>query len=87
MSTALPKVVNIILTGGAWKNGWRIPGRSDVDLEDGRRLQVDAADQCGFDGVLDAVEGKADTSRMRERLDEWVKTGVMPPHVPEPKKE
>jgi hypothetical protein len=77
-----PKVIQVVLVGGAYMSGRFDPGWAQVEaLKDNGDLETlfvpDKAGH-GFNAALDFVEDKTDTTEFRARLDEWVRTGVMP---------
>jgi hypothetical protein len=88
-----PEVKNLILVGGAYQRGRYLPGWGVITLVGGEEIRIPAKDDppseegdpCwfgGFDGLLRWAEDEGyDTTRMRERLDEWTRTGTMPPHM------
>lgn len=75
------QVTGVKMVGGAYKNGYRVPGWNIVKLEDGTE-KFFGENFSGFNSVCDAAdEAGYDTKQFRRRLDEWVKTAVMPPHI------
>jgi len=74
---AKPSVVNIKLTGDNYKGGYHYSW-SVVTLSDNNEIIVPEEIACGFNAVLKAVENKADITSFRNRLDVWIKTGIMP---------
>lgn len=76
--TGKPKVVGLRLVGCGYKNGFRMPGWGIARLDNGTELFVPEAKAVGFNGILDAVEDRADTREYRKGMDHWVKTGTMP---------
>jgi hypothetical protein len=74
------KLFRVVLTGPAYCRGMREPGFGQAWLDDGRQIYVAEADAQGFDGVVNTVEKLGvNVAEYRQRLTEWVKTGVMPP--------
>jgi hypothetical protein len=74
----MAKVVGLTMVGGAYHNGRYCPGWNTVKLSDGTQFTVpDSAP--GMNGVLDFADQRGhDSTRYRQRLDTWVKTGTMP---------
>lgn len=79
-----PKVIQVVLVGGAYRSGRFDPGWAQVEaLKDNGDLEtlfVPERAGHGFNAALDFVEDRTDTTEFRARLDEWVRTGVMPPY-------
>jgi len=76
-----PKVVGVTLIGSRYENGFRHEGYATVELSNGKTVFV-PEEKASFDGALEFVGRDADVKEMRERLDAWVRTGVMPPPKP-----
>jgi len=71
-------VIGIKSVGGAYFRGRRMSGWNEVKLDNGTTLILP---EGGFNQALEkTIEAGHDVKRFKERLDEWVKTGKMPPH-------
>jgi len=76
----MSQVTGISLVGAAYKKGAWMPGWTTVRLDDGKVVTLSESKE-GMLGPLDEMDRRGhDTQRMRERLDEWVKTGKLPAH-------
>lgn len=75
------KVVNVSLVGGAYRNGRYYSGYGNATLSNGKIEYVPEEFAKGFQYVLKYIRDNdlADTTEYNERLNEWVKTGIMPP--------
>lgn len=70
------KVMSIRMVGEAYRNGQRMPGWGNVLLDDGKCLYVPECESQGFDMIVAYAERNGhDTTYIRQRLAEWVKTG------------
>jgi hypothetical protein len=70
------KVIDIIMTGSSYRNGWRTPGYMQAKLEDGSIIFLGGEDIKGFDGAVIAAKGYGyDTAEFVAKLDKWTKTG------------
>lgn len=71
----------IRLVGEHYRNGVRYSGFGQVETDDGGTLYVPESEAIGFKGCVKYAQSHGiNTSRITARLDEWVKTGKMPPH-------
>lgn len=74
------KLVGLKSVGSAMKRGVTYPGFAQGTLDDGQTIYVPEADCKGFDGAVGYIERQGvDAQEFRQRLDQWVKTGTMPP--------
>jgi hypothetical protein len=75
------KVINVSLVGGAYRKGRYYSGFANATLSNGKIIYVPEEFSKGFKYVLKYVKDNnlADTEEYNERLNEWVKSGIMPP--------
>lgn len=75
----MARVIALRMVGGAYQRGMYSPGWGQAYLSDGTTLTT-CERQSHFDAILEVAEQRGhDTTRMRARLEVWVKTGQMPP--------
>ncbi len=71
-------VIGWKLVGGACVRGRKMPGWNELKLDNGTTFIT--SETLNLNQSLDAADAKGyDTKRMRERTEEWIKTGTMPP--------
>jgi len=78
---AMAQVIGVVLTAGAYHRGVHCPGWSTIRLDDVTQLIIPG--ENGMLVPLDEAERRGhDANRMRERLEEWERTGKLPAHNP-----
>lgn len=76
----MAKVIGLRLVGGAYKRGMYMRGWCNIHLDNGSSLFHGG--ENGMIKPLDHADSLGhDTKEIRERLDKWVKTGIMPEHM------
>lgn len=69
-------VRSIRMVGEAYRNGQRMPGWGHAFLSDGTCLYVPEEESHGLDAIVAYAERHGhDTTYIRQRLAEWIKTG------------
>lgn len=69
-------VRSIRMVGESYRNGTRMPGWGNVLLDDGTCLYVPEHESQGFDAIVAYAERHGhDTTYIKSRLAEWVRTG------------